>query len=176
MNDSALDRIRNRLQNSGRVRTQFLTLIALLFALGHAAMLPDDLGLSHDAQRVLLVAIMASVIAFTLYRAQRITVGNVFTMQYHGWYRAAKLLERDRDLNTVLVRIYPEEHTERPKRLNKGALTREDQWGKATLVAISNKEFEACEPIVIFDSDLSDSDRATLENLPPNARVATVHH
>jgi hypothetical protein len=176
MNDSRLDRIRDRLQHSGRVRGQFLVLVALIFALGHTATFVADLGLSHRASRILLLVVAFAVLAFWLYRAQRINVGNVFTMQYHGWYRAAKLLERDRDLNTVLVRLYDEQYTDRPKRLNKSAVTKEDEAGAAKVISISNREFEACEPVVIFDGELNDKDREFLDNLPSSARVATVHY
>jgi hypothetical protein len=176
MDESRVDAWVSRFRRTGTARTQLLALIAIVFLTSHVGSLLNAVGISHRAARIFFVMSTALAVAIWLFRMRRVNVGNTVTMQYQGWYRVAKLLERDRRKGILLVRLYDEQFTHRPRTVIVSELKNQEDSGRTSCVSISAKEFELCDATVIVDSRLNDSDEKLIDGLPSSARVATVHY
>ena len=149
--------------------------VALLFAIGHLGFVAEFLGLSrHQFSDVAIALLLAILIYRFTYRMHRVKRGDIFTMQYHGWFRVAKELDAEDDV--LLIRLYETQMTERPRALSRGELEEEERRGAGNVVFMSRKELESCEPKPFFTGELSDRDRELVDAHPAHSRLVTIHH
>lgn len=89
-------------------------------------------------------------------RANEFHSGDLLTLQWEGWFHAARVLESFD--GGYLIRLFTERASVRPPSLVPATLTQMELDGRSMIVSISEEFLMLCEPELIHEGELSEGD------------------
>lgn len=89
-------------------------------------------------------------------RAKEFHSGDLITLQWEGWFHAARVLEAVD--GGYLVRLFTERATHRPSSIVPATLAQMEYEGKSTIVNVAAEYLDLCDPELVYEGDLSEND------------------